>query len=58
MLFCFQAFALVERYPEFKNEVYVPYAQWLAEKDKFEEAQQGMYLTYHYKVYGHSPVLE
>ena len=36
-----QAFAHVEKHPEFKNEVYIPYAQWLAESDRFEEAQQG-----------------
>ena len=33
---------LVEKHPEFKNNVYVPYAQWLAENDRFEDAQQGM----------------
>jgi intraflagellar transport protein 122 len=32
---------LVEKHTEYKEEVYVPYAQWLAENDKFEEAQQG-----------------
>lgn len=36
-----QAFTLVEKHTEYKEEVYVPYAQWLAENDKFEEAQQG-----------------
>jgi len=37
-----QAFALAAKHPEFKNDVYMPYAQFLAESDKFEEAQQGM----------------
>ncbi|NXD37907.1 IF122 protein, partial [Copsychus sechellarum] len=35
-----EAFALCEKHPEFKDEVYVPYAQWLAESDRFEEAQK------------------
>lgn len=37
----FQAFSLAEKHPQFKNEVFVPYAQWLAENDHFEEAQKG-----------------
>ncbi|KAJ7417309.1 intraflagellar transport protein 122 isoform X1 [Willisornis vidua] len=41
-----EAFALGEKHPEFKDDVYVPYAQWLAENDRFEEAQ---------KVLRHSP---
>lgn len=37
-----EAFSLAENHPEFKDLVYVPYAQWLAESDKFVEAQKGM----------------
>lgn len=43
--FICQAFALCEKHPEFKDEVYVPYAQWLAESDRFEEAQKGENVT-------------
>ncbi|NWZ69877.1 IF122 protein, partial [Acrocephalus arundinaceus] len=38
-----EAFALTEKHPEFKDEVYVPYAQWLAESDRFEEAQKAFH---------------
>ncbi|OON21120.1 WD domain, G-beta repeat protein, partial [Opisthorchis viverrini] len=36
-----EAFSLVEKHPEHTGRVYLPYAQWLAENDKFEEAQAG-----------------
>jgi intraflagellar transport protein 122 len=39
-----EAFSLIENHPEFKDLVYVQYAQWLAENDKFAEAQKGMLL--------------
>ena len=35
------AFIFAEKHKEFRNDVYVPYAQFLAENDRFEEAQQG-----------------
>ncbi|XP_039626944.1 intraflagellar transport protein 122 homolog [Polypterus senegalus] len=38
-----EAFELVEKHPEFKDYVYVPYAQWLAENDRFEEAQKAFH---------------
>ena len=41
-----QAFSLVEKNPQFTSEVFVPYAQWLAENDRFEEAQKGESCSY------------
>ncbi|KAF1390307.1 hypothetical protein PFLUV_G00056710 [Perca fluviatilis] len=38
-----EAFSLVEKHPQFKNHVFVPYAQWLAENDRFEEAQKAFH---------------
>ncbi|RXN12603.1 intraflagellar transport protein 122-like [Labeo rohita] len=35
-----EAFSLVEKHSQFRDDVYVPYAQWLAEHDRFEEAQK------------------
>lgn len=42
-----QAFTLVQSQPQYKALVYVPYAHWLAENDKFVQAQKGikMYIT-------------
>lgn len=36
-----EAFALVKKLSQFRDLVYVPYAKWLAENDKFLEAQKG-----------------
>ena len=37
-----QAFALVQNQPQYNAIVFVPYAQWLAESDKFVQAQEGI----------------
>ncbi|CAH8509487.1 unnamed protein product [Heterobilharzia americana] len=34
-----EAFSLAEKHRDYMEKVYVPYAHWLAENDKFEEAQ-------------------
>lgn len=36
-----EAFSLVEQQPQHKELVYIPYAHWLAENDKFVQAQKG-----------------
>ena len=33
------ALVLIEEHPAFAPRVYLPYAQWLVEEDRFEEAQ-------------------
>ncbi|KAM8830455.1 intraflagellar transport protein 122 homolog [Synchiropus picturatus] len=38
-----EAFSLVDKHPQFRNDVFVPYAQWLAENDRFEEAQKAFH---------------
>ena len=38
-----EAFSLAEKNPEYKELVYVPYAKWLAEQDKFVEAQKAFH---------------
>ncbi|XP_972704.1 intraflagellar transport protein 122 homolog [Tribolium castaneum] len=38
-----QAFSLVQTQPQYKALVYVPYAHWLAENDKFVQAQKAFY---------------
>jgi len=43
-----EAFAIAKKHPEFKAQVYIPYARWLAESDKFEEAQQGVMFLFCY----------
>ena len=40
-----EAFALAEKYPEFKEEIYVPYAKFLAESDRFVEAQRAFHMA-------------
>ena len=39
------AFVLAGQYPEFKEEIYVPYAKYLAESDKFVEAQKAFHMA-------------
>lgn len=45
LLSLYQAFSLVEKHPQMKNDIFVPYAQWLAENDRFEEAQKGEFAS-------------
>lgn len=36
---------MCEDHPEFKESVYIPYANYLAENDKFDEAQEAYYIA-------------
>ncbi|XP_062523005.1 intraflagellar transport protein 122 homolog [Corticium candelabrum] len=38
-----EAFSLVEEHPQFKDAIYMPYATWLAENDRFDEAQKAFH---------------
>ena len=38
-----EAFDLAEKHPEHREAIYVPYAQWLAEFDRFVEAQRAFH---------------
>ena len=36
-----EALALAKEHPAYHKEVYLPYGRWLAQQEKFREAQQG-----------------
>lgn len=38
-----EVFALAKKYPDLNNMAHYKYGQWLAENDKFEEAQKGIF---------------
>lgn len=38
-----EVFVIVERHPELKKMAYLPYAQWLAENDRFAESQKAFH---------------
>ena len=45
-----EAFTLADKYPEYREQIYVPYAKWLAESDKFVEAQKAQYIYFDSKL--------
>ena len=40
-----EVFAIAKQHPELRKEACFPYAQWLAEVDRFAEAQKGTQYT-------------
>ncbi|XP_065909716.1 intraflagellar transport protein 122 homolog [Dysidea avara] len=37
-----EAFNIIKKHPSFKDDVYLPYATWLVENDRFNEAQEAL----------------
>ena len=46
-----QAFDLVRTHSEYRSDVYFPYATWLIENDRFDEAQEGQSRTVDMQLY-------
>lgn len=43
-----RAFQLVKQYPEYKKDVYIPYAHLMARENQFIEAQKGIHSSINY----------